>query len=400
MGTGAWQGPGADVWSAAIVLLGLPGHVSWLLWAGNLLHSTAWPHRRIKKIAYVINCLIFFGSAAAGGWAIARLCELANVGPSSPPLLLYFAVCSANTLLGTLPWLVRRLTVRPPAVLVAERKRTVDLRAAAAEGCEALAYGRLWTSIPGNESLCVQLHEKRLALPRLPAALAGLRIVHLSDLHMTGRIGRRYFEEAFELVNAENPDLVLLTGDLLEREACWSWVPQTFGRLRARRGAYFVFGNHDIRIDHRRTRAELEGVGLIDVGERPAQVNIDGVDVLLAGNSWPWIGPPCEPSAAAPRVVERSFRVLLAHSPDQIRWARRRDFDLMLAGHVHGGQIQIPPLGPILAPSRYGVRYACGVFHEPPTVLHVSRGLSGKLPLRFFCPPEVSTLVLEPAANL
>jgi predicted MPP superfamily phosphohydrolase len=88
-------------------------------------------------------------------------------------------------------------------------------------------------------------------------------------------------------------------------------------------------------------------------------------------------------------------RILLAHSPDQLSWARRNDIDLMLAGHTHGGQIRFPLIGPILAPSRYGVRYAAGTFYLPPVVMHVSRGISGLQPLRFNCPPELTKLVLR-----
>jgi predicted MPP superfamily phosphohydrolase len=67
----------------------------------------------------------------------------------------------------------------------------------------------------------------------------------------------------------------------------------------------------------------------------------------------------------------------------------------MLAGHTHGGQICFPLIGPILAPSHYGVRYAAGTFDLPPTLMHVSRGVSGLQPLRFNCPPELAKLVLR-----
>jgi predicted MPP superfamily phosphohydrolase len=90
-----------------------------------------------------------------------------------------------------------------------------------------------------------------------------------------------------------------------------------------------------------------------------------------------------------------SFRLLLSHTPDNLPRAKREGVDLMLSGHVHGGQVVLPIFGPVYAPSRYGVKYASGVFHEPPTVLHVSRGLSGRHPLRFRCRPEVTRLVLR-----
>jgi hypothetical protein len=118
------------------------------------------------------------------------------------------------------------------------------------------------------------------------------------------------------------------------------------------------------------------------------------VPVLLAGNECPWFppAPPWVPCTDA----DRPFSILLSHSPDQLPWARRCGVDLMLAGHTHGGQIRLPVVGPIICPSRYGVRYASGLFAEPPTLLHVSRGLAGVQPLRWGCPPELTLLELQP----
>ncbi len=67
----------------------------------------------------------------------------------------------------------------------------------------------------------------------------------------------------------------------------------------------------------------------------------------------------------------------------------------MLAGHTHGGQIRIPLVGPLVAPSHYGSEFASGVFYLKPTLMHVSRGLSGVHPFRWFCPPEISILTLR-----
>ena len=89
------------------------------------------------------------------------------------------------------------------------------------------------------------------------------------------------------------------------------------------------------------------------------------------------------------------LRILLSHSPDQLAWAREQGFQLMLAGHNHGGQIRLPMIGPIVTPSLHGVKYASGVFDESPTVMHVSRGISGDQPLRWNCPPELTRVVLK-----
>jgi predicted MPP superfamily phosphohydrolase len=90
-----------------------------------------------------------------------------------------------------------------------------------------------------------------------------------------------------------------------------------------------------------------------------------------------------------------NFRILLAHTPDHLPWAKSHTFDLMLAGHNHGGQIRLPWLGALISPSWYGWRYAGGLYHEPPTLLHVSRGIAAKHPIRLNCPPELALLVLR-----
>lgn len=375
-----------------LVLVALPGHISWLLWIGNLIHARPWNHRRVKKVAYVINLTIFGGSAGAFWWWLLGSSHLA-----SWPLWLqtYVVLCAANTLFGTLPWLVRRALRRDPAALVADAHRVIDLRSCLDRASMPSRYGRFLTSIPRNESLTVAVHEKALRLPRLPKEFDGLRVVHLTDVHMTGRIGKPFFDRMAELVNEADADFVFLTGDLLESDTCRSWIPDTFGRLRSRFGSYFIFGNHDIRVDHLQTQRDLEAVGLKYVGGRHLTVDVRGIEMLIAGNERPWLTALPEPATFPPPGDRGSFRVLLSHSPDQYPWVRSHDFDLMLAGHVHGGQIQIPPLGAVLAPSKFGTRYASGVFHEAPTVMHVGRGLSSRLPLRFFCRPELTTLILK-----
>jgi predicted MPP superfamily phosphohydrolase len=121
------------------------------------------------------------------------------------------------------------------------------------------------------------------------------------------------------------------------------------------------------------------------------QVEVRGRPLVVIGHEGPWFEPAPD-LAACPADV---FRLCLSHTPDNIGWARRHGIDLMLSGHVHGGQIRFPVLGSVFVPSRFGRRYDCGMFHEPPTLLHVSRGLGGEHPLRYNCRPEVTLLVLR-----
>ena len=196
--------------------------------------------------------------------------------------------------------------------------------------------------------------------------------------------------------NEIDPELVLITGDLVDHQDYLAWIPDTLGRLRARCGVYFILGNHDTRVDVRRLRATLVDSGLIDLGGRFLQVDVRGYPVVLAGNELPWLPPAADMSRCPPRGADGGpLRIVLAHTPDQLSWARAYDADLMLAGHTHGGQIRFPWIGQILSPSLEGVKYASGVFYAPPTILHVTRGVSGELPVRLNCPPEMAHLVLR-----
>ncbi len=254
-----------------------------------------------------------------------------------------------------------------------------------------------WCSrLPLSEALRLELVEKHVALSALPGGLAAMKISHLSDLHFTGQVPRRFFEEAIDLSNQARPDLVCITGDLVDHPDCIAWLPGTLGRLGAPYGVYFVLGNHDLRVDARRIRSTLVDCGLIDLGARWTQVLVRDTRVVLAGNELPWFRPAADLSDCPVRSGNGDgLRILLSHSPDQLGWARANDFDLMLAGHLHGGQIRLPLVGAVLSPSRYGVKYAQGLFFAPPTVLHVTRGLSSKEPYRWRCPPELALLVLQ-----
>ncbi len=257
-------------------------------------------------------------------------------------------------------------------------------------------YTQLLARLPGNQCLQLSTDFKRLAIPQLPANHIGLKIAHLSDLHMTGRIKQKWFEGVVDQVNQLEPDVIALTGDLVEVEACWPWLSETLGRLRARYGIYFILGNHDFFIEGDRTRQLLTEAGLICVSGRWIEAEWNGVAVQIAGNERPWFeGQLDQQETPALRADQHSFKLILAHTPDQFAWSCRQEAHLVLAGHTHGGQIRFPLLGAVACPSLYGTRYACGVFRSGETVMHVSRGISGETPLRWNCPPEIALLELE-----
>lgn len=250
-------------------------------------------------------------------------------------------------------------------------------------------------TLPGNESLRLQVTHLELQFDALPPELDGLTVCHLTDWHFTGRVDRAYYDAVVDRANALQPDLVALTGDLVDHEEELPTAADVMSRLQARLGVYFILGNHDLRVGARRVRQALVERGLLDLGGRAQFIEYNGAEFALAGNEMPWLGP-------APRVPQTDgrpdrglFRLGLAHTPDAVNWAIREKVHLLLAGHTHGGQVCVPGFGPLLTPCCSGIRHARGLYEYRPTVLYVNRGVSGQFPVRYFCPPELAQITLR-----
>jgi predicted MPP superfamily phosphohydrolase len=387
-----------SILDAALALAAFLGHFSLAVWLFNRLHAVPWPVRLIKVLdkliilVAAIVCLVFLIRWIVTGQAF--LVSPSAEPPSDRWLWLAYAVLCWVAAIAVLPlWLIPKLRERLPAALVKHESSTIDVaRHLGFRPIHGLKT-RILASLPGNQFLQVAVERKTLRLERLPASLNGLTIAHLSDLHMTGHLGPEFYELVVAKTNALQPDLIVVTGDILEKERCLPWGPAILSRLEARHGKYFIFGNHEMRLkDAAALRQALTSAGLIDLGSRHETITIHGTEILFAGNERPWFGSlPILPPIRNP---QSAIRILLSHSPDQLPWARANAFDLMLAGHNHGGQIRLPYLGALITPSWYGWRYAGGLYHEPPTVLHVSRGLAGDHCLRLNCPPELALLTL------
>jgi predicted MPP superfamily phosphohydrolase len=385
--------------AVGLLLVAAIGHAA--IWAAsvNRTHASGWPHALVKRLDKLEFMLLFLPPPAVAIWMFWIPAEslmpwrifAAPAVPAMYALGGYLIVCWLAAAYVFLAYLRRVLFSDVSAVLRFHRRRSLNTRSvlhSPDHPHHALVH------LPGNQCLKLDLTERGLDVPRLPTGLDGLSIVHISDLHYTGHIGKSFFEEMARMSNALEPDIVAVTGDIADKDRCIDWIPDTLGRLRARYGVYYIFGNHELRVDWKRMRRVLDDCGLIYVGGRWRTLEIRGESLLLAGNELPWFKPAADPRTFPPRS-EVPFRLILAHSPDQLQWARQADADLVLAGHTHGGQIRLPFIGPILSPSLKGVEYASGLFHVPPTILNVSRGLSGEVPLRLNCAPEIIHLTLH-----
>jgi uncharacterized protein len=386
--------------AAVVILLASIGHgFIWVVLV-NRLHAVVIPRWVCKWLTVVLFALAA-GIPPIIAWELigpeTKWDSLAKMAQGHRGIGVYGAICLACGIWAIAQWAWRRLLKPAAGVERYCHVRTPVLLASNPQAGHAKEH-ILLARLPGNEILRLQEIDRGIGLPRLPQALDGISMMHLSDLHFTGRVGKSCFVELARRVNLRQPDLIVLTGDLLDYEAFTSWVGDTLGQLKAPAGVYFVLGNHERRVDARAFRDVLKRHGLVDLGGRWIETQVRGQRLILAGNEEPWFGPAADLREAPPPSSRGGpLRIALIHTPDQLAWARRNEVDLVLAGHTHGGQICLPWIGPIFSPTLCGVRYAYGTYYAPPTVMHVSKGVSADLPIRFLCPPEAVKLILHAA---
>jgi uncharacterized protein len=233
-----------------------------------------------------------------------------------------------------------------------------------------------------------------IALARWPRALDGFRIVQISDIHIGPVLGRGFAAALTERVNALAPDLVAVTGDLVDGDVQRLRDDvEPFAALRGRHGVFFVTGNHDVYSGGESWVERVRELGMRPLrNERvaiggPAGFDLAGVD----DHRGDWVHGSSEDlgKALAGRDLSRAV-VLLAHDPGSFRRAAQHDVDLQLSGHTHGGQIW-----PFNFLVRLAVRWVAGLHRVGASQLYVSRGTGfWGPPMRLFAPAEITEIVL------
>jgi uncharacterized protein len=370
------------------------GHSALWLVALNVIYSRPF-HRRTLKLAQLAVAALVFGFPLAV-WATIGLdfAPLRARVVSFPwlPLQVYFALCLAMSC-----WVIPIATVirllRPiPVQLVSRLNEVMDTARELGERPTGDGKYCWLAQIPGNQCFQVEFSELTLRLPGLPPGWDGLTILQLSDLHLTGTPDRRFYERVIDRAMSDGtPDIVAITGDLIDTERHHRWLLPLLSKLDWSEAAFAILGNHDYWYRPDRIRRRLAKMGISVLGNGWTAAEVRGQRLVAIGHEGPWF--PGEPDLT--NCPGEGFRLLLSHTPDNIGWARRNGVQLMLSGHNHGGQIRLPVFGSLFVPSRYSRRYDCGLFWKPPTLLYVNRGLGGKEPLRFNCRPEVTRLILR-----
>ena len=252
----------------------------------------------------------------------------------------------------------------------------------------------------------LRIHALTLKIRDLPLEFEGLRIAHVSDTHYGPFISRNYLENAFARINAEHPDLILLTGDYVHRTLHGD-VPGIglLGLLQARLGCVAVLGNHDHWEGAHRCRAAFKRIGIPLVDNQRMFLTAQGLQPELppAGVAALCIGglgdvweDEQDFDAALRDVPENMPRILLSHNPDSAELTPTGTrVDLMLCGHTHGGQVRLPLIGAPLAPIRHNPKYLAGLCQGPAGPVLVSNGVGMTvLPLRIGAPPEFGMITL------
>jgi predicted MPP superfamily phosphohydrolase len=255
------------------------------------------------------------------------------------------------------------------------------------------AAGLAWALF---EAQWVEYLERDAPVRGLPPELDGLRILHISDFHLgTVSLNGRALRKAVDWAAPQELDLVAVTGDLVSRQRGVTALGRELGRLHPRHGTYAVLGNHDVAStrDPFSRPADLSGVdAAVLLVHESVVVEPSGRRVQVAGGDprrhrEPH-GPLADPAA--------DLRILLVHFPDEARKLAPGEFDLILAGHLHGGQICVPtPRGKVRL-EHLRAPWWEGVFELPQGTLHVSRGLGTSfVPFRFLARPEATILTLR-----
>jgi predicted MPP superfamily phosphohydrolase len=259
-----------------------------------------------------------------------------------------------------------------------------------------------------------RLNRHRLEI--LPADGSGLTVLHLSDLHLTqGDEGKRRF-----LASLPRADVAVITGDMLGEAEAVEYVASALRPVRGRVASLFVLGSNDLfaprmnnwlryfvpnrnrkRILGRRGRGPelvrlLERDGWVNLGNRKYDRRMDGLRVEVVGLDDPHIHRA--DLSIAPRTSPEAFGIAVVHSPDPAPELAALGYDLVVAGHTHGGQVRLPLVGALVTNCSIPNRLARGVARLGRSYLHVSPGLgtSKYAPFRLFCRPEATLLELTP----
>lgn len=277
-------------------------------------------------------------------------------------------------------------------------------------GIVAAALGKGFYNTTSGQ---IELVRVPVKIKNLPPTLQGLKIGLLTDFHSSAIVSNSLIRTAGQLIMAEKPDLIVMTGDYISgstkvlsgsvsefNKEHLRGCTDALSQLKAPLGVYGVLGNHDFwsgpEIVTIICEAFSQQVGMVWLRNRSVELTKGGTQFRLLGVDDYW-EPSSSLTKACKGIDKETVRILLSHNPDvneEISLARER-IDLVLSGHTHGGQIVVPFLGQPVLPSKFGQKYRAGLVRDGDRQTYISRGVGCLLaPVRVNCLPEATVLTL------
>lgn len=227
-----------------------------------------------------------------------------------------------------------------------------------------------------------------------------LKIVHFTDTHLGPSYTLEELKKLVEKTNKQNPDLVVFTGDLMDHPGQYPYkeeIGKVLSGIQSTYGKYAVWGNHDhggAGVRYYEDIMEAAGFTLLQneskavYTEAGHKINVIGIDDALLGK--------VDIQGAYKGIKEEAYNIFLMHEPDLVERVSANNYDLVLAGHSHGGQIQIPFIGPIYTPGLAEI-YTHGLYElEDEKYLYVNSGVgTTKMEIRFWNPPQIAVLNIK-----
>jgi hypothetical protein len=279
--------------------------------------------------------------------------------------------------------------------------KTFRRKLAVALGLGALSISALGLWAFWFEPASLSVRRASLQVPGWHAEQVGLRIAVLTDLHVGApHMKLDKLREVVERTNREQPDLVLMLGDMVINNVAGGTfvepepIAVEVGKLRAPLGTIAVLGNHDWWNDGERITKVLRQAGLTVLENEARRIEYGGKSFWVAGVADLWTRQP-NIAGSLSQVNSDDPVILITHNPDIFPDVPPR-VSLTLAGHTHGGQVNLPFIGRPVVPSNFGQRYASGHVVEDGRHLFVSDGIGTSIiPVRFRVPPEIVILTLR-----
>jgi predicted MPP superfamily phosphohydrolase len=265
--------------------------------------------------------------------------------------------------------------------------RRTALKGLLATGIGTVTGGAAYGYLYGREAL--ELTQATVPVDGLPAALSGLRIGLMTDVHRSQWVSHDDVRRAVALMMSTRPDLIVLGGDYV------TWgnrqyvgpAAESLAGLTAQFGVFGILGNHD---DDHDMPAALAKQGVQMLRDARTRLVINDVSLELAGIRF-WTKRPSD--IATVLKGAQGPVILLAHDPRRLAEAAGLNVPLVLSGHTHGGQVVLPLVGAVAA-RKFPV--VAGIGRKQRTTMFVSRGLGTVyVPMRVSCPPEVAILTLQ-----